>query len=326
MPCGLQGSAVAKWQSTGLFMSQYRRNVVVGITVIVALVGLSAMLLEFGGSTVSLLRSGDQIQIEFTSDRADGLAEGSQVLYRGVAVGRVTHVQRNPNNIDVIIDAVVASNLPGNVTGAIRTKNLVSGGSALDLDMTGGLDAAPQGTLKNGAKLQAKFVGAELIPPAVTAELASAGELIKGLNAYVNDPAIRQDLQASLQNVHHITDNLQHSSVNVDQFSDRLTRMGDDASATLADAHATVQSTRADVDKLSRQIDDRMLQLTKSLDSFTAITDKINKGQGTAALLLNDPRLYLSLVDNSRELNLTIADLKRLVEQWEQEGVSFKLK
>jgi hypothetical protein len=32
------------------------------------------------------------------------------------------------------------------------------------------------------------------------------------------------------------------------------------------------------------------------------------------------------LLDNSRELNLTIADLRRLVEQWEQEGGSLKMK
>ena len=36
--------------------------------------------------------------------------------------------------------------------------------------------------------------------------------------------------------------------------------------------------------------------------------------------------LYESLLDTSRELNMTIKDFKRLVEQWEQEGVSFKLK
>jgi hypothetical protein len=52
----------------------------------------------------------------------------------------------------------------------------------------------------------------------------------------------------------------------------------------------------------------------------------VDKGQGTAALLINDPKLYQSLVDNSRELNVTIATLKRLADQWEQEGVALKLK
>ena len=60
--------------------------------------------------------------------------------------------------------------------------------------------------------------------------------------------------------------------------------------------------------------------------SFAAVAAKIDAGQGTAGQLVNDPKLYQSLVDSARELNATITDFKRLVEQWEQEGVSLKLK
>ena len=42
-------------------------------------------------------------------------------------------------------------------------------------------------------------------------------------------------------------------------------------------------------------------------------------------MLLNDPALYENLLDVSKEMKLTISDLKRLVEQWEQEGVPFKI-
>ncbi len=300
-------------------MSPYRRNILVGFTVIVGLVGLSTMLIKFGGTTVELLRRGDQVQVRFTTDRADGLAEGAQVLYRGVSVGRVLSVRRDTNNLDVVIETLVANNLPGNVVGEIKTTSLVSGISAVELVLTGGIDPKPQGSLQDGAKLPATFVGVDLIPPEITAQLVAAGDLIKGLNTYVNDPGIHKDLQASIQNIHTITDQMQ-------QFSTGLPKMRDEAQATLTDAHSTVKSTQANVEKVSREIDDRMLQLSKSLDTFQAISDKVNKGQGTAGLLLNDPKLYDSLVANSRELNLTVADLKRLVEQWEQEGVSFKLK
>jgi phospholipid/cholesterol/gamma-HCH transport system substrate-binding protein len=307
-------------------MSPNQRNVAVGFTVILGLVFLSTMLLKFGGTTVQLLRRGDQVRVELTTDRADGLSEGAQVYYRGVTVGRVTDIRRDPNNVNVIVDTLVANRLPANVTGEIRTVSLVSGISAIDLELTGGIDAKPQGNLADGTKLPARFVGADLIPASINAELAQAGDLIKGLNTYVNDPAIHQDLQSSIQNIHHITDNLQRSAVNVENFSNGLGKMQTEAAATLTDAHATVRATQDDVAKLTRQIDDRMLQLTVTLDNCESITRKIDKGPGTAALVLNDPKLYQSLVDNSRELNLTIADLKRLVEQWEQEGVSFKLK
>jgi len=43
-------------------------------------------------------------------------------------------------------------------------------------------------------------------------------------------------------------------------------------------------------------------------------------------MLVNDPRLYESLADTTRQLNATVSDLRRLLEQWEQEGVTMKLK
>ena len=55
------------------------------------------------------------------------------------------------------------------------------------------------------------------------------------------------------------------------------------------------------------------------------VLQKINSGKGTAGQLVNDPKLYESLVDSSQELNATIKDLKRLVQQWEQEGISLKM-
>jgi hypothetical protein len=62
------------------------------------------------------------------------------------------------------------------------------------------------------------------------------------------------------------------------------------------------------------------------LASVQDITEKLNKGQGTAGQLLNDPRLYQALVDSAKQLSLTVGELRLLVEQWQQEGVGFKLK
>ena len=55
------------------------------------------------------------------------------------------------------------------------------------------------------------------------------------------------------------------------------------------------------------------------------MANKIDKGEGSIGKFVNDPRLYEALTDTSAELNLTVRDLHRLVEQWEQEGVSLKL-
>jgi phospholipid/cholesterol/gamma-HCH transport system substrate-binding protein len=308
-------------------MSPNRKNVIVGITVLGGLAILGGMLLKFGGTTVRLFRGGQQIEIQFAVSRADGLVEGGEVRYQGVRVGSITTVRRAVDSQDVMIGALIDNTppLPANVMGVIRTNNLISGTSVMSLEFLS-TDTTPQGVLANGQKLKAKFVGTDLIPPEFTDDVKYAGSVLKGLDAYVNDPNMRTNIQGSIDNIHHITESVQRSANNVEHFSDGLQKVSDEAASTLADAHTTVRNAQADVDHLSKQIDDRMLQIAKALDSFQTITDKINKGQGTAGLLVSDPKLYQSLLDNSRELNLTIADLRRLVEQWEQEGVALKLK
>ncbi len=318
-------------------MSPNRRNVFVGLTVLGSLVILAGMLLKFGGPSFKIFRSGHQVQIHLTGDRADGLAEGAQVTYLGQSVGRVLRVERNQDNVSIGIDAEVDNTpaLPGNVEGVIKINSPIGGTAVLSLELVGGLTAKPAGQLADGQKMVARYVGSELIPPAISQlanqikdsevvlhldqQVRQAGDVLKGLDEYVNNPVTKADVQASLDNFRHISEVTSRSADNVQHFSDGLGQMSADANATLAQA-------RADVERVSRQIDDRMLQVSKLLDSAEAVTAKVDKGQGTASLLVNDPKLYQSLVDNSRQLNLTVADLKRLVEQWEQEGVSFKLK
>ena len=56
-----------------------------------------------------------------------------------------------------------------------------------------------------------------------------------------------------------------------------------------------------------------------------AVAGGADSAAGSAASFVNDPRLYESLVDTSRELNETVKTFKRLADQWEHEGVSLKL-
>lgn len=148
-------------------MSPKRRNMLVGFVVLGGLVAFATMMLKFSGSTIRLFRPGQEIEVQFTSDRADGLAEGAQILYRGVSVGRVTRVQRDDNSRDVIIDSLIENSppLPANVTATVRTQSLVSGIAALSLELIGGEKAIPEGKLADHQKIRAEFVGSGLIPP-----------------------------------------------------------------------------------------------------------------------------------------------------------------
>jgi phospholipid/cholesterol/gamma-HCH transport system substrate-binding protein len=308
-------------------MTAYRRNVAVGLTVLLSLGILAAMLLKFGGTTVRLFKPGQEIDIHFVSSRADGLAEGAPVKYQGVSVGRITRLRRAPDGngviTDVAIDTIPA--LPGNVEGFIRTEGLIGGNAVIALEIPVGKMPSTE-PLRNDQTLNAKFIGNDLIPQQFNDLAAELERATKNVNVYLSDEKTRTDIQTAIANFRSISESVNRSSANVEKFSNRLTDLSDQSTATIKDARDTITASRADIEHLSVQINDRMLQVSKTLDQFQAITSKINNGQGTVGMLINDPKLYNNLVETSRELNDTIAVLKRLVEQWEQEGISFKLK
>jgi phospholipid/cholesterol/gamma-HCH transport system substrate-binding protein len=333
-------------------MNLYRKNLMVGVTMLFGLVLLAFMIIKFGDVPAKLI-AGSKTPVTFDAARADGLTAGSSINYLGVNVGSVSDVHRSPDQTYVIINALVDSHprLPANLEGRIRSQ-LVGGGSSLNLELTG---PVPQGELEPHARLKAEYVGVDVLPPefaslakdlrltsaqfrnshlidnlnqtlrSVREQVEHAGTLVDhfdktvvDLDQVAGDPKMRDDLRASIAQIRTATATADRISANLEKFSQRANQLADTANTTLT-------KTDAHMDQVFKQLADRLDTTARVLDNLRSITAKIDTGKGTAGLFLNDPKLYQSLVDTSRELNLTITDLKRLVEQWEQEGLHLNL-
>jgi phospholipid/cholesterol/gamma-HCH transport system substrate-binding protein len=314
-------------------MAPYRRNVLVGGVVLGALLVLGWMLIQFGGSIVSPFAP-ETMPVRFVTERADGISVGSAVLYRGVTVGRVERVERASDQLRVYIVAQLDKEppLPANIKAIIRSTGLVGSGSSIVLELT---DTQPSGTLSADQSIPARFVGLDILPTEyaelarelsgavrelreskmlenVNQQVERAGQLMQSLQMVIDDPKIREDIRASLANLRSTTEKTDRIADNFERLSGEMRTL----STTTTDA----------VVSLSKQVHGRLEQVAELLEDFQAIAEKVNKGQGTAGALVNDPRLYQSLVETAVELSATAKDLRRLVEQWEQEGVSLKVK
>ena len=53
-----------------------------------------------------------------------------------------------------------------------------------------------------------------------------------------------------------------------------------------------------------------ILQANKALTDFSVVIKKIEKGEGSMGLLINDKQLYTNLSNASRNLELLLADIK----------------
>lgn len=327
-------------------MTAYRRNLLVGIVMLGALVALGWMVLKFGGGPATWFTA-PKMEVKFVADRADGIADGSNIFYRGVVVGRVVNTRLGDPNHPVVIETLIDRQppLPGNIVGIIKTNSLLGSGASIDLQQT---DPTADGTLKEHTQLHAKYVGTSILPPEF-ADLATelkatakqlresgvidhlnetiqkAGALADSLNSFVSDKGIRDNLTATVSNLRTASDNATRITSNLEKFSSDLNDISVDARTTIKTANNTITKVGDHVDDLAKQVSDRLLQTAEILKRFNSVAAKIDEGKGTAGLLVNDPKLYDSLVDTTRELNMTIADLKRLVNQWETEGAYLRL-
>jgi phospholipid/cholesterol/gamma-HCH transport system substrate-binding protein len=282
-------------------MTPYRRNLMVGSTVLIGLCLFMWMALKFSGRTAELFAP-PQTAIHFTSPRADGLSVGSPIYFLGIDVGRVTNLHRLANSAGVTIDAQVDRDppLPGNLTASIASSSAISGGTYLNLQINGD---HPEGQLAPNATLPATYVGLDLriLPPEVTKAAQQFGDMSE---------EIRKTMQQFRQ------------SGSVDHLNDVLKQVSDETQKlqTLTD------SLKQNTESINKQVGDRLVQIAGILNNLQSITAKVDQGKGTAGELINDPHLYEALADTARQLDATSLTLNRLVAQWEQEGVSLKLK
>jgi phospholipid/cholesterol/gamma-HCH transport system substrate-binding protein len=317
------------------------------------MVAFGWMLLHFGSKAGELF-SPPEMTIHLQADRADGLAEGSAISYLGVTVGRVTTLTLDTSRQGVNMDGVInlVPGIPDNVIGHVRPQSYISSGASVSLET----DGAPSTTLlKPDAIVKTEYVGNALFPKEFTdmaeqarevltqfrsshvvedldvaikttnVQLIKAGNALDSVQKVTGDPEMQKNLIDAIASIRQSADTTKRITANLDNFTTNdLPQLSGQMKETLTSANTTFKTTNDSVSQVTRQLDDRLEQVNKLLDQTTQIATKVNNGQGTAGQLINDPKLYANLVETTGQLNDTIKDLKRLIDQWEQEGVNLK--
>ncbi|HEX2972398.1 MAG TPA: MlaD family protein, partial [Tepidisphaeraceae bacterium] len=260
-----------------------------------------------------------------------------------------------PGNVEAVIrtqliggGSSVSLLLPDHVEGIPNTHPTTQAGTP------------PVGQLQPNQQLRAKFVGVDILPPEISdlakdltltsrelrrvgeqfresqlvqklvatvdnlnRDITKAGNVLDKVDSLVGDENMRKSVQESLANFREVSETAKRIGANFEKLSananvrfDQLADRGDKLLVT----------TEGRIGDLSKQLTERMGQVDAVLKRFESISKKMDEGNGTAGMLLNNPALYESLLDASRELKLTVQDIRRTVQGWEQEGLPFRLR
>jgi phospholipid/cholesterol/gamma-HCH transport system substrate-binding protein len=303
-------------------MTPHKRNWIVGLIVLLGLGSIVWMILLFAGRLGSLFAPAG-IPITIRADQAAGVSDGSGLYYLGQQVGRVNSVHIADDNISVDIRADVYRNfrLPANVIALIEPQSAFGSAANIGLRLVG---TVPVGTLSAGMTLEGSYQGGvtqiaedlrrqqviqhlDQTLVSIREQSEHAGQLLASIQHLIGDEKLRQDLQTAVVNIRTASESAERVGTNLEKFTGNLQQVADNTNSTMSEVR--VSATK----------------LGSVLEHFDSIAAKIDQGKGTAGLLVSDPKLYQGLLDTTKQLNITVSDLQRVIQQWEQEGVTLKL-
>ena len=260
-----------------------------------------------------ILRTTDSYYIVF--DRADGLIESGNVLYKGYKIGNITALVFDANKSGkFIVKITLAShiNVPEGSMVKIKQVNPLAATSDLEIIFSNADSFhQPGDTLISSTNKGFTDILTDL-QVKVESVLGGVDTLLSSINEVLS-PQAREDLRSSIDNLHGSLASLNQTlGPNGDLYSSFNNL--ESVTSTLKEKNASIASTLDHLSNISSSLDSANLELIlhrldSTLISTHSVIAKINEGEGTLGKLVNDSSLYTNLDSTSIYLNQLIQDL-----------------
>ncbi len=244
-----------------------------------------------------ILVGGDEVVV-VTQD-GGGLSRGAQVQLNGVQVGSVRGVDlRSPDRVTVRINVNDDLRLPADTRAVVRAD--MFGATTLELVPGQALVALEGGDTIQGVTRQALSEMASELGGQTRHLLESADSLLS--------PRAVSDLKATASVLPEAAQQLRSAFSELARASSALRRTTEELEQ--ARAGAAAGETLAELRNSARAATVAMGTMDQSLVSLASVLGKIDRGEGTLGLLVNDTTLYGEWNATLREVRLLTADIR----------------
>jgi phospholipid/cholesterol/gamma-HCH transport system substrate-binding protein len=260
-------------------------------------------------------------------DRVNGLVVANPVTIKGMNVGQVKDMYFSKNEPGKIVVALVVAQdiqIPKNSVAKIYSSGLISskeveivlGDSKMFLNDGDTLQAMTESSLTDE-------VGKQLLPLKEKAEnLIGSIDTVATVIKELLNKNTRNNLQSAVSNIDVVLKNLAAITGNIDTLlGSKRSHLAniinniESISKNLRDNNENLTNILSNLSKVSdslaaARIPSTINTVNKAVGDINLILEKINNGQGSISLLLNDKGLYEEVTKAARDLNLLLEDIK----------------
>jgi phospholipid/cholesterol/gamma-HCH transport system substrate-binding protein len=310
--------------------TQRKRNVIVGFFVVAALCAVAVMIYAFGDLPAIVTKfSSFPIFVQFPS--APGVQIDTPVRFCGYQIGRVTKVmapeirkdsktglEYHQTVVVLSIDNRYVTTIPSDVEVKLMTRGLGSSYIELKVDPTDYPELQPdvnglsERYLVSGTWLQgSKGMSSEFFPEESQKKLEELvdglTDLIKNANEIIGDPNNKQSVKTILANLTEATDRANDTMAEFEKLA--------------AAGTETLEKVDGKADTLVASMVQTSEELGKTASEMRLVLEKINNGEGSVARLVNDGRLYESLLENTEQLQILLQRFEALIKKVDEKGL-----
>ncbi|HAC16455.1 MAG TPA: MCE family protein [Bacteroidetes bacterium] len=284
----------------------------IGLTVVIAVfigfIGFRVM------KDMPVFRQGTVIYANY--DRADGLSVGTPVTLRGIKIGSVQSLTLLvSDSVKVTLNINLNDGLPEGSIAYVRSIDLLGskgieierGKSTVLIEHEGEIE----GVYEIGFMGELAAQGSQLTEN-VTESSDRINLLLTELQSIMQEGG-KENINQTLGNMNSATGQidalLKETNDDLKQSIESLRKSMDNLEGLTADEEGNIKSMIANLEATSTELD----VIAKNLNSITGdlsqIMRKINEGEGSLGLMVNDPNLYRNLDSLTVNMNLFMEQL-----------------
>ncbi|WEK21102.1 MAG: MlaD family protein [Candidatus Pedobacter colombiensis] len=254
--------------------------------------------------------------------RVDGLGVSKPVLINGFQIGRVDKLQlQSDGSILATLKIKGKYEIPKNSIARLEGTDLL-GSKAIVLTLGTGTDYAQDGDFLNANVAKGLLETVQPVQKKTELIIAKMDSILTSVNTILN-PNFQKNVDKSFNSIAATLSSLESTSKKVDNLvgseSSRI-------SAILANAESISTNFKKNNEKINSILDNihtisdqvaaanfkqTIENANKAVADLQGIVGKINSGQGTLGLLVNDKKMYENLTNASKNLDSLMIDLKQ---------------